>query len=174
MHISTFSPEWGRHWGYDPSWYGIQLLFILSGFLAARSMARGRTVTAFLRSRARSVWPALIAVTALSVCFIYPVMCTTDAAARMSVPDLAGYFLKTIFLIEPGARMPGLLDDAKYMCLLQGTIWTLRIGLILHIGFLLGWAARIFQNKNIVLALSIFDNSYLCFAGRHRCNKRRI
>lgn len=74
---------------------------------------------------------------------------------RMSAPNLAAYFFKTVFLIDPGARMPGLLDDAKYMCLLQGAIWTLRIGVILHVGFLLGWVTRILRNRNIVLILSV-------------------
>jgi len=46
-------------------------------------------------------------------------------------------------------------DDAKYMCLLQGAIWTLRIGLILHLGFLIGWMTRILQNRYFVLALSV-------------------
>jgi len=79
MNIGAENYEWGNHWGYDPSWYGVQLR----------------------------------------------------------------------------ARMPGLLDDAKYMCLLQGAIWTLRIGLILHLGFLIGWMTRILQNRYFVLALSV-------------------
>ena len=155
MNIGAENYEWGNHWGYDPSWYGVQLLFIFSGFLAARSMAQGRSVLAFFSSRCRSLWPALIAATLFTVCFIYPVMCAPDAAVRMSPADLAAYFFKTVFLVDPGARMPGLLDDAKYMCLLQGAIWTLRIGLILHLGFLIGWMTRILQNRYFVLALSV-------------------
>jgi hypothetical protein len=157
MNIGTESAEWGRHWGYDPSWYGVQVLFIFSGFLAIRSMTDGRTITDFLKSRTLSIWPALIAATLLVVCVIYPLMCTPDPAARLSVIELSTYFLKTVFLIEPGARLPGLMDDAKYMCLLQGAIWTLRVGIILHLGFLLGWVMRIFRNRKLVLALSILS-----------------
>lgn len=156
MSIGPEYYETGNHWGYGPSWFGVQLLFIFSGFLAARTMAQGKTVTAFFKSRIRSLWPALIAATLFTVCFIYPVLCTPDAPMRMSAADLATYFFKTVFLIDPGAPMPGVIDDAKYMCLLQGAIWTLRIGLFLHIAFLLGWLVRIFQNRNIVLAISIF------------------
>lgn len=156
MNIGMEYYEWGNHWGYDPSWYGIQLLFIFSGFLAARSMAQGRTIIAFFKSRFRSLWPALIAATLVVVCFIYPLMSTPDPAVRMSASDLAAYFFKTVFLIDLGARMPGLLDDAEYMCLLQGAIWTVRIGVILHVGFLLGWVTRMLRNRNIVLILSVF------------------
>jgi len=155
MGIGGDQPEWGRLWGYDPSRYGVQLLFILSGFLAARSMTQGRTIKQFFGSRIRSLWPALIVATLVSVCVIYPVMCAPDAAVRMSAGDLATYALKTIFLIDPGMRMPGLMDEAKYMCLLQGAIWTLQWGIILHIGFLLGWFVRLLRFRRLLLLFSI-------------------
>ena len=155
MGIGGDQPEWGRLWGYDPSRYGMQILFILSGFLAARSMAQGRSIKQFFGSRMRSLWPALIAATLVSVCVIYPLMCAPDAAVRMSILDLVTYSLKTIFLIDPGMRMPGLMDDAKYMCLLQGAIWTLQWGLILHIGFLLGWLFRVLRSRRFTLLVSI-------------------
>lgn len=155
MPIGPQYSEWGAHWGFDPSWYGIQLLFILSGFLAVRSMANGRSVLAFFASRLRSLWPALISATLVTAFIIYPLLCAPDAPVRMTALDLVSYTLKTIFLIDPGARMPGLLDSAKYMCLLQGAIWTLRFGLILHVGFLLGWKTRILQNRWVVLGITI-------------------
>lgn len=154
MGLGPSHQELGNHWGYDPSWYGIQMLFILSGFLAARSMANGHSIFGFFRSRTLSIWPALIGATLVTVCIIYPLMCAPNADVRMSVGNLATYLFNTVFLINPGAPMPGLLDDAKYMCLLQGAIWTLRIGLILHVAFLLGWMARILQNRYFVLTLS--------------------
>jgi len=153
--IGGDSSEWGRHWGYDPSWYGLQMLFILSGFLAMRTMSQGRSIQDFFLSRLKSLWPALIAATLVSVLCIYPIMCAPDAPVRMSLSDLGLYFFKTILLIDPGSRMPGLMDDAKYMCLLQGAIWTLRWGLILHIAFLIGWTTRLLQKPKLLLALCI-------------------
>lgn len=155
MGFGGDTAEWGRLWGYDPSRYGIQLLFIFSGFLAARSMANGRSYKDFFRSRIRNLWPALIAATLFSVCIIYPLMCAPDAPVRMTLGDLAAYTAKTVFLIDPGARMPGLMDEAKYMCLLQGAIWTLQWGLILHVGFLLGWFMRLLRNRIVTLSSTI-------------------
>ena len=155
MGIGTHSPEWGQHWGFDPSWYGVQLLFIFSGFLAARSMTNGRTIIEFWKSRVLSLWPALITATLLTACVIYPLMCAPDAAVRMTVGDLTTYVVKTVFLIDPGSRMPGLMDDAKYMCLIQGAIWTLQIGIILHVAFLIGWFTRILQHRLPVLILCV-------------------
>lgn len=155
MNIGPENYEWGNHWGYDPSWYGLQMLFLLSGFLAARSMTQGRTVPDFFRSRFMSLWPALLAATLVTVLLIYPIMCAPDASVRMDAVDLVGYFFKTVLLIDPGARMPGLLDDAKYMCLMQGAIWTLRWGLLLHIGFLIGWKTKILSRPYLALALAV-------------------
>ena len=153
MGIGTDSREWGHHWGYDPSWYGVQLLFILSGFLAMRSMQQGRRIRDFFGSRIWSLWPALIAATFVTVAVIYPLMCSPTADVRMSVGDLAVYFFKTIFLIDPGGQMPGVLDDAKYACLIQGAIWTLRWGLVLHVGFLVGWKLGIMRRPRLLLGL---------------------
>lgn len=155
MSIGPENYEWGNHWGYDPSWYGLQILFLLSGFLAARSMTQGRTVQDFFKSRLMSLWPALLAATLVTVLLIYPIMCAPDAAVRMDARDLTSYFFKTVFLIDPGSRMPGLLDDAKYMCLMQGAIWTLRWGLILHVAFLIGWKTKILSQPFLATALAL-------------------
>ncbi len=155
MNIGSHAPEIGRIWGYDPSWYGIQMLFILSGFLAARSMSHGRAVKTFFASRVKSLWPTLIAATLVCALIIYPIMCAPNAPIRMGAGELSIYVFKTILLIDPSNVMPGLLDDSKYMCLLQGTIWTLRYGLILHILFLIGWKLRILQNPQALFILCI-------------------
>jgi len=102
MPIGPQYSEWGAHWGFDPSWYGIQLLFILSGFLAVRSMANGRSILAFFTSRLRSLWPGLICATLVTAFIIYPLLCAPDAPVRMTALDLVSYTLKTIFLIDPG------------------------------------------------------------------------
>ena len=153
MGIGTDSVEWGHHWGYDPSWWGVNLLFVLSGFLALRSLTQNRSVLDFFSSRIWSLWPALIAATLVTVVLLYPVMCNRDAAQTMDAGALTLYFFKTIFLIDPGARLPGLLDDAKYMCLMQGAIWTLRWGFVLHVAFLVGHKLRLFSDRRLIAAL---------------------
>ena len=50
MPIGPGSAEWGRHLSYDPSWFGLQILFFLSGLMAWRSLSEGRTGWTYLRS----------------------------------------------------------------------------------------------------------------------------
>lgn len=153
MGIGTDSVEWGHHWGYDPSWWGVNLLFILSGFLALRSFTQDRSVFDFFGSRLWSLWPALLAATLVTTVLLYPIMCDTEATRTLGAGALAAYFFKTVFLIDPGAALPGLLDDAKYACLMQGAIWTLRWGLALHVAFIVGYKLRLFAHRNLIAGL---------------------
>ena len=67
---------------------------------------------------------------------------------------LSRYFIETVSLIDPGQRLPGLLDDARYMCLIQGAIWTLRWGAFAHFCLALGWHIKVLQSRNILLLLT--------------------
>ena len=118
--------------GYEPSWIGIQLLFFFSGVLAYRSLLSGKTATDYLKSRVMRVAPLLIAVTLFVILVIYPVL-GKPMASSADVIALGKYFFLTVTCIDPGRPLPGLLDDALYMCLIQGAIWTLRWGLFFHL-----------------------------------------
>jgi len=124
------SDEWLSHLGYQPSWIGIQILFLFSGALALRSLQAGRYGWAYLKSRILHIAPYLLGVTFLTVAVIYPLFADVKT---MSITELAGYFLTTVTCINPGQVMPGLLDNAPYACLIQGSIWTLKWGLLFHI-----------------------------------------
>ena len=129
--------EWLAHLGSDPSWFGLQALFFLSGYLGWRSLMRGRTGLAYLRSRALRTLPVLALYTTAVVTLIYPVICAPGTMGAEAVTRLASYWAKTVSLVAPGGVMPGALDDAAYACLIQGTVWTLRWGACAHIGLVI-------------------------------------
>lgn len=186
-YASTMSPlddkyEVLRHLGYDPSWFGLQILFCLSGYLAVRSLTRHGSSSRYLISRIVRNGPLLVAYTFAAVAILYPIFCRTDAPLAQEVSKLALYFFKTVLCIDPGAQLPGLLDDAKYMCLIQGAIWTFRWGAIAHIAMALGWRFKILTSKRVLLSLAVtttilyfilgyyaaktgFDTSFPAFAG---------
>lgn len=133
MPLGPDQQETSAIFGYDPSWIGIQILFFFSGALAYRSLMAGRTGIDYLKSRALRVFPLLLAMTLTTVLVIYPIL-GKPLASSQDVLGLVKYFFLTITVVDPGRPLPGLLDDAIYMCLIQGAIWTLRWGLILHVG----------------------------------------
>ncbi|MDB2437794.1 hypothetical protein N9W89_03690 [Hellea sp.] len=169
-YASTMSPLDGnyevlRHLGYDPSWFGLQILFCLSGYLAVRSLTRHGSSLRYLASRSFRNGPLLVAYTLAAITIIYPIFCTSDASFAQEVVKLSSYFFKTILCIDPGSRIPGLLDNAKYMCLIQGAIWTFRWGALAHIAMALGWRFGIFKSKHVLLGLAIFATLFYGVAG---------
>ena len=149
--------------GLDPSWIGIQLLFFFSGFLALRSLRRHGSSFQYLRSRFFRNIPLLAIFTLVTVIVIYPVFGVMPENTSELIKKLALYFFETVTCVDPGQVLPGLLDSAKYMCLIQGAIWTFRWGVIAHILAAIGNAIGIFKNDILILILAI--SSTLTFFG---------
>lgn len=152
MPIGPDAEEILRTFGYDPSWYGIQILFFLSGWLAWRSLMQGRSIRSFILRRVRRIFPWLAFYTAIVTVILYPILCAPDAPVQLNATALALYFFKTVSLISPGTPMPGALDDAAYVCLLQGAIWTLRWGALAYFGLLFAFLLGL-RSPLVLLAL---------------------
>jgi len=154
MPVGPDKFETGKLFGYEPSWIGIQVLFFLSGVLAYRSITAGRIGFEYLKSRILRTFPMLLALTLTTVFVIYPVL-----GKPLSTPQeyiaLAKYFFLTVTCIDPGRVLPGLLDDSLYACLIQGGIWTLRWGLIIHIGVAIASRFKVLMQPRLILAAAI-------------------
>lgn len=161
MPIGPGAREWLNLFGYDASLYGLQILFFLSGWLAWRSLSQGRTGLAFLQSRVLRNWPWVILYTALVAFLLYPALCDPNASTVETTGDLLLYFVKTITFIQPGPPMPGALDSAPYACLLQGTIWTFRWGVIAYALLLILYALRLRQRALYGLGLILLITAHI-------------
>ncbi len=151
-------PEYQETWshlGYDPSWIGIQILFFFSGFLALRSLRRHGSSFEYLRSRFARNMPLLVIFTLMTVLLIYPLLGVPADSLGDLVKKLTAYFFETVTCLNPGQPLPGLLDNARYMCLIQGAIWTFRWGLIAHIGTAIGNKIGLFKSNRLILGLTI-------------------
>jgi len=155
MPIGPGNPEIFSHLGYDPSWIGISLLFFFSGFLALRSLKKHGSAWKYLESRFFRNMPMLIAVTLFVGIVLYPIYGNPSGSIGDTVKTVGLYVLGTVSCIRPGEPLPGLLDNSKYMCLIQGAIWTLKWGVIAHIMTAIGQKIQIFGNRYIVLSMAI-------------------
>jgi len=150
--------------GYDPSLFGVQLLFFFSGFLGLRSLERHRSPIKYLTSRFMRNFPMLALLTLITVAVIYPIFGAPVENPIDLFKKLGLYFFETVTCINPGQRLPGLLDDAKYMCLIQGSVWTFKWGVLTHIGAIIGFKLSIFRKKRWLLLFSIISTIILFFA----------
>jgi len=103
-YASTMSPLSGdkevlRHLGYDPSWFGLQILFCLSGYLAVRSLTRHGSSLRYLTSRVLRTGPLLVAYTLAAITVIYPIFCTSTAPLAEEAVKLTRYFILTVLLL---------------------------------------------------------------------------
>ncbi|HHL42205.1 MAG TPA: acyltransferase [Hellea balneolensis] len=144
-------PEYLRVFGYDPSWYGITLLFMISGFLAAKSLNRHNSPLKFLISRAARNLP-ILALFAASVIFILFPLFGVDSGQHTQ--QHLKYFIKVVSCFDPNTATPGLLDNALYMCIIQGGLWTFRWGAIAYIGTALIWKTGLLKSPRNLLMLT--------------------
>jgi peptidoglycan/LPS O-acetylase OafA/YrhL len=155
MSLSPQSMETGTHLGYEPSWLAIQVLFFFSGALAARSLAGGRGGMAYLKSRFWRVIPLLFAVTLATVLVIYPLVGKPLTTPVQTLKTLASYFFLTVSCFDPGRPLPGLLDNAVYMCIIQGAAWTLRWGVICHLLVFTFMRFEVLRRPRVLMILSL-------------------
>ncbi len=147
--------EYGRIFGYDPSWFGIEVLFFLSGFFAMRSLARHNSGKKLLLSRALRNIPALALFAIMVIFVLFPVF--GAPANNLRIGQHIGYFLSVVSCFNPGQITPGLLDNALYMCVINGGLWTFRWGAIAFIMTAIGWYFGVLKNKYIIAGLAVLS-----------------
>jgi len=149
------NPEYLNIFGYDPSWYGIQMIFMISGFLALRSLQRHGSALKLLASRIARNAPTVIVFTLLVIAVLFPLFSAPLAAGETRLGQHVLYFLKVVLCIEPSIITPGLLDNALYMCVIQGGLWTFRWGLIAFFATAVLWAVGGLRNSRLLAILTL-------------------
>lgn len=157
MPIGPEASEYLKHFGYEPSRIGIQLLFFFSGFLALASLRRRQSALKYLISKVLRNGPLLALFTLVAVGIIYPIFGTSSGSLVTDMAKLSRYAIETITCVNPGQKLPGLLDYSKYTCLIQGAVWTFRWGLIIHIGAALAWKLGLLSRRSLIVIYAIIS-----------------
>jgi len=147
--------EYFNMFGYDPSWYGIQIIFMMSGFLALRSLQRHGSAVKFLISRAGRNLPALAVFTGLVILVLFPLFAVPLSGGETRFGQHILYLIKVLTCANPSQLTPGLLDNALYMCVIQGGIWTFRWGMIAFVTTAVLWRVGGLRNKRILVLLTL-------------------
>ena len=155
MPIGPGNPEILHHFGYDPSWLGVNVLFILAGFMAMRSLSRSQNGLSVTISRVKRIFPYLAAYALLIVLVVYPILGQPAASLTDLFKHLGLYAIDVLSCLDPGRVLPGLLDEANYMCVIQGAIWTFRWGIAAYVGIAIAAKLRLLDDRRKVLALAV-------------------
>jgi peptidoglycan/LPS O-acetylase OafA/YrhL len=129
-------------------WFGVQLFFVISGFVIARS-AIGRTALQFGIARAGRLWPAFIVCTTITFLFTYFL-----GAPRFgtSLP----HWLANLTMVAPAFRQP-FMDGAYWSIVIELTFYG-WLALFIALGqfpkrlddIVLGWLAIALINEALI------------------------
>jgi len=105
---------------------GVDLFFVISGFLVTGSFLRRRNVLAFAWARVLRVLPAYACCMLLSAFALGAVYTQLPLADYLHHPDTRGYVLKNMtFGVDLRWQLPGVFADNPRRDTINGSIWTL-------------------------------------------------
>lgn len=109
--------------GYPVQGLGVNILFVLSGYLIYGSYKKSRNLKEYLKKRIIRIFPPLVFVTIMTVFLCY----------FFTTADKAIYFKGSISyiiyncLLNPRFGLPGVFEENYYSLIVNGSLWTLPI-----------------------------------------------
>lgn len=132
---------------------GVQVFFIISGFLVAMSWEHNGSFMKFIASRAFRVFPALIVVVLLSV-FVMGIAITDLPAHEYLKSKVSQSYLKNATLFRMSYHLPGVFAN-NHETTVNGSLWTLPYEFTCYLLLALLGLMCILKKKYIFLLLFV-------------------
>ena len=140
---------------------GVDIFFVISGFLIYRSYERNDSIWKYLKARFLRIWP-LLAVFILSTAFIFGPLFTTVSKQEYYSHEFFKEYLLNLFFISGRNRLPGVfafhINQSS-----NGSIWTLQYEVICYL-LVIAFALLFRKYKKSVFAvIAVSFATYLYF-----------
>lgn len=137
---------------------GVDIFFVISGFLVTGSYLARRDWFDFMKSRCLRIFPGLIVCILATVFLLGPVVTTMPAVQYLTDPQLYGFLFTNVTLTNLHFRLPGVFEHLPVYSV-NGSLWTLpaEFGLYLLLGAF-GAAGILFSRKGylpFILAMCV-------------------
>ncbi len=107
----------------------VDIFFIISGFLIARSYDRSKNLWSYVKARFLRIWPLLFVVVMITA-FVLGPLASSCSLTEYFQPDLFK-FLRNMFFINTYSYLPGVFNY-HYNHSLNGSLWTLQYEVICY------------------------------------------
>ena len=111
---------------------GVEVFFVLSGFLVTQSWLAHPSLKAFAMSRVLRIYPALVAATVFTIA-VAGAMGTLPWSEYLASPVTWRYFVRTASGIDVVDKLPGAFPDNPFPHAANGSLWTLPVELRLYV-----------------------------------------
>lgn len=135
----------------------VEIFFVISGFLVARSFLTQKTLIGFIEARALRVFPAAILCSVLTVTGLVW-LGTVPAASYFTDPETWQFLINNSLLWRVEYDLPGVFASNAYAGAVNGSLWTLPIELRAYVFLTLLGALRLLRFRhggNLVLAVLV-------------------
>ena len=119
--------------GFALGWHAVNLFFALSGLLIAGSLSRSKSILRFAWARVLRIFPALMAVTIITIFVAALVVDTTT----WNLSTVGEFFLRNMFLIGATATLPGVFQNNPVLSDINIPIWTLKYEVLAYVSIVI-------------------------------------
>lgn len=131
---------------------GLDIFFVMSGFLITQSYLRTRNPARFIWSRVLRIFPALFCVVILSAFIIGPLVTILPMYMYLTHPQTYSYLL-TLSLYIGHNSLPGVFPHNSFPFAVNGSLWMLKYLVAFYVLVLFLGITRILEKKRIILMI---------------------
>lgn len=139
--------------------YAVQVFFVLSGLLVAKSFQDSSSLMDFSAARVLRIFPALIVCVALTALVLGPAMSHLSVGGYFSDAGLFAYLAKTLSLSTGAATLPGVFESTPLSGRVNTSLWTLKYEVLCYGVLAVAGCIGLFDPRRralVVLGLSLF------------------
>lgn len=131
---------------------GVEIFFVLSGFLVTQSWLARPALVPFAAARVLRIYPALVAATVFTI-LVAGASSTLPWGEYLRSPTTWRYLVRTASGIDVVDRLPGVFPDNPFPHAANGSLWTLPVELRLYVALgLAGVAGLLFRPRAWLVA----------------------
>lgn len=135
--------------------FAVEMFFIMSGFLIAKSWADHQRSGAFIGKRVVRIFPALVAATLFGI-FVIGFLFTSLSKKQYFTDPQTWYYLYNITLFKTVYALPGVFLTNPLPIAVNGSLWTLPYEFIMYLVVLFFGLVGFLKKKWLMVALVIF------------------